>query len=91
MAMIHRAHLQSKDATSIMGGMLKRPQRHQQPQWGRYQGGPLPRPMDDTPNCWALSPRQHLDEIGMGITLNALALTSESIPSAHNIIGHLTT
>ena len=39
MAIIHRAQLQSKDAASIAAGMVMRPQRHQQPQWCRFQVG----------------------------------------------------
>ena len=89
MAMIHRAHLQSKDAANTIAGMLMRPQRHQRPQLGKYQGKPQARPMDDTPNCWALSPLQHLDKLDMEITLSTQALTPESIPLTHNITDHL--
>ena len=66
-----------------------RPQRHQQSQWGRYKGGPLPRPIYDIPNYRALSLLQHLDKLGMEITLNTPALTPESIPLTHCIIDHI--
>ena len=54
-----------------------------------YQKGSLARPMDDTPNCSALSLLQHLDELGMEITINSPAQTLESILLTHNIKAHL--
>ena len=69
LAKIHRAQLQSTDAANIAAGMLMRPQRHQEPHWRRFEGGPLLSAMDDTPNYWALSLLQHLEVLGMEIAL----------------------
>ena len=65
MSLIYRAQLQSDDAANVVAGLLMRPQRHKQSHWGQFQEGPLHMPTADTPNCWALSLLQHLDEIGM--------------------------
>ena len=81
MAIILREQFQSKDATSIIAGMLRIPQGQQQPQWGRYLGKPLPRHMDDTPNFRALNLLQHLDELGTDIYLTPKLLTTEKKPT----------
>ena len=88
MTIIHRAQLQSRHAASIAIGMLMRPQRHQQPHWSRSEGGPLLLPMDDTPNGWALSLLQHLEELGMEIILTPTPL-SEVLSPTHSIVDQL--
>ena len=77
---ILRAQVQSTDAA----GMLMRSQRHQQPYWCRFQGGLLTSPMTNTPNCWALSLLQHMDELGIEITLTPTPLLTDP-PKTHNI------
>ena len=88
MSIIHRAQLQSDDATNIAAGLLMRPQRHQQLHWGQFQGGPLHFPTADTPICWVLSLLQRLDEIGKEISLTPTPL-SETPPMIHSITENL--
>ena len=68
-----------------------RPQRHQQPHWSKFQGGQLTSPIDGTPNCWALSLLQHIDELnlhGTEIALTSTPLSADPL-MIHNIAEHL--
>ena len=84
MSLIQRAQLKPDDASNVAAGLQMRPQRHQQPHWGRFRGGPLHLPTADTPICWALSLLQHLDKIGMETSLTPTPL-SETPPMTHSI------
>ena len=44
LAIIYRAQLQSSYAANIAAGILKRPQKHQQPHWGRFKEASYPPP-----------------------------------------------
>ena len=65
-----------------------RPQRHQQSLWSMFQSGPLLPPLDDTPNCWALSQLQYLEELGMEIAPAPTPL-SEILLKTHSIVDNL--
>ena len=65
-----------------------KPQRHQQPNWSRFQGGPLLPPINDTPNGWALSIIQHLNELGMEIALILTPLSADP-PMTQNTVQQL--
>ena len=53
-----------------------------------HQGGTLLPPMEDTPNCWALSLPQYLEVLGIEIALAPTPLSEVSLIT-HNVVDHL--
>ena len=64
------------------------PQRHQQPQWSRFQGGQLPTLMEEKLNYWVFSLQQHFDELGMEILLTPPKLLIANHLKTHHIADH---